>query len=97
MAIETELKYLLSPLAFQKLAKSLATQRISIEHQHNTYYDTASHSLGRRRLAVRSRCKSVGAMRRYGNAWWLRRTAERLHYECRCQGAAQADVFRVKA
>jgi uncharacterized protein YjbK len=61
MAIETELKYLLSPLAFQKLAKSLATQRISIEHQHNTYYDTASHSLGRRRLAVRVRTQKSGS------------------------------------
>ncbi len=61
MAIETELKYLLSPLAFQKLAKHLATQRISIERQHNVYYDTASRGLGRRRLAVRIRTQKGGS------------------------------------
>ena len=61
MAIETELKYLLSPLAFQKLAKSLAKQRISVERQHNIYYDTSSQSLGRRRLAVRIRTQKSGS------------------------------------
>lgn len=61
MAIETELKYLLSPRAFQKLAKSLAPQRISIARQHNVYYDTASQSLGRRRLAVRVRTQKSGS------------------------------------
>lgn len=61
MATETELKYLLSPLAFQKLAKSLETKRISVERQHNIYFDTASHSLGRRRLAVRVRIQKAGS------------------------------------
>lgn len=61
MAIETELKYLLSALAFQKLTKHLETQRISVERQHNVYYDTASRDLGRRRLAVRIRTQKSGS------------------------------------
>jgi uncharacterized protein YjbK len=61
MAIETELKYLLSARAFQKLTKHLETQRISIERQHNVYYDTSSRELGRRRLAVRIRTQKSGS------------------------------------
>lgn len=96
MAIETELKYLLSRKAFTTLATALG-RPTSVAVQTNVYFDTPNRSLARRGMAVRVR--TVGAKHLLTVKRSTRNGSEpdlsvREEYECRMSKAAVQTLAR---